>query len=97
MAAPAECAASADAAICSGVTGTLALFLTESPEPVTAQGIKTALVNIASTASPRRPDNPRRHRWWARGRRCAVAVVPATRHDSNRAVRSTGGRGDDYL
>jgi len=48
MAAPAECASSADAAICSGVTGTCAFFLTESPEPVTAQVIKTALVNIAA-------------------------------------------------
>jgi hypothetical protein len=48
MAAPAECASSADAAICSGVTGTFGFFLTESPEPVTAQVMKTALVNIAA-------------------------------------------------
>jgi len=48
MAAPAECASSADAAICPGVTGTFAFFLTESPEPVTAQVINTALVNIAA-------------------------------------------------
>jgi hypothetical protein len=32
-------------AICAGVTGTCALFLTESPEPVTAQVMKTALLN----------------------------------------------------
>ena len=52
MAAPAECAASAEAAICPGVMGTLAFFLTESPEPVTAQVMKTALLNIAAYFAP---------------------------------------------
>src|SRR2546421_4341231 len=53
MAAPAECASSVDAAICTGVTGTCALFLTESPEPVTAQVIKTALVDTGASPNAR--------------------------------------------
>jgi hypothetical protein len=74
------------------VTGTLALFLTESPEPVTAQVIKTALVNIASHTSRPTPQHQRCaltiqacHRRWAPDRRREVAVVTATRHDSNTA------------
>src|SRR5580658_3627860 len=41
MAAPAACASSAEAAICSGVTGTWRFLATESAEPVTAQVMNT--------------------------------------------------------
>src|SRR6266403_134144 len=63
MAAPAECASSADAAICRGVTGTFAFFLTESPEPVMAQVMKTALVNTAASPHARgmEPDERQGH------------------------------------
>ena len=43
MAAPACAAAIAASAICAGVTGTLSERETVSPEPVTAQVMKTSL------------------------------------------------------
>src|SRR6202035_540905 len=96
MAAPAECASSAAAAIYSGVTGTFAFFLTESPEPVTAQVINTALVNIAAdlashAASAMSCNNSSSPSSAARGaRQVQVAVVAAAGHDSSTAVLAAG-------
>jgi hypothetical protein len=48
IAAPAFAASIAEAAICSGVTGTAGFFATESADPVTAQEIMTLRCTAAS-------------------------------------------------
>jgi hypothetical protein len=46
MAAPAACASRAEAAICTGVTGTWGFLRTESADPVTAQVMKASDANM---------------------------------------------------